>query len=122
MNRATLIGNLGQDPEIKPMSNGKEMALLPVATSERWKDKATGKDRQEVQWHRVAVFEPKLVEYAKKELRKGSFVRLEGKIVNQKYTGEDGVERYSSQIQLSGPQALLMSAGRERSNEAKQGR
>ncbi|MFY9641096.1 MAG: single-stranded DNA-binding protein [Rhodomicrobium sp.] len=115
MNEARLVGNLGADPEIKATSNGKTMASFSVATTEKWKDKQTGEEKQDVQWHKIAVFEPNLVEFAK-GLKKGSFVRLEGRIVNQKYTGADGQERFSSQIQLSGPRALLIAAGRQNEN------
>jgi single-strand DNA-binding protein len=115
MNEARLVGNLGADPEIKATSNGKTMASFSVATTEKWKDKQTGEEKQDVQWHKIAVFEPNLVEFAK-SLKKGSFVRLEGRIVNQKYTGADGQERFSSQIQLSGPRALLIAAGRQNEN------
>jgi single-strand DNA-binding protein len=122
MNEARLIGNLGGDPEIKQMANGKPMALFSVATSEKWKDKVTGEEKQDVQWHNVAVFEPKLVEYAKAELKKGSLVRLEGRIVNSRWKDGDGQQRFSSQIQLTGPKAMLMLTGRQQANEAGRGR
>ena len=122
MNQAKLIGNLGADPLIKPAANGKEAAFFSIANNERWKDKATGELREDVQWHQIAVFEPSLVELTKTQLRKGSFVHIEGRIANRKWQDGEGNERLSSQIIVSGPQAMLTLVDRRPANSASRGR
>ncbi|MBI4723991.1 MAG: single-stranded DNA-binding protein [Rhodomicrobium sp.] len=122
MNEARLIGNLGTDPVIKPTANGKEAAFFPVATTARWNDRATGEPREDTQWHQIAVFDPKLVEIAKEQLRKGSLVRIEGRIVNSKWTDAEGRERFSSQVHLSGPKAVLTLIERQQSSSVGRGR
>ena len=122
MNQAKLIGNLGADPVIKPMAKGQDAAFFSMATTERWKDKESGEQRENVQWHQIAVFEPKLVAFAKEHLRKGSFVQVEGRIVNSTWTDGEGRERFSSQIQVGGPMAVLTLAGASQSQKTKQGR
>jgi len=101
LNRATLIGNLGREPEVKYSSTGTAIANLAVATSESWKDKQTGEKKEQTEWHRVAVF-GKLAEIAGQYLHKGSKVYIEGQIKTTKYQNKEGVDVYSTSINVTG--------------------
>ena len=105
LNRVTLIGNLGADPETKYMPSGDAVTNLRIATSDRWKDKATGEMKEATEWHRVSMF-GKLAEIASKYLRKGSTVYIEGKIQTRKWTDSAGVEKYSTEIRADQMQML----------------
>lgn len=100
VNKAIIIGHLGKDPEIRSMQDGKKMANISVATSESWKDKATGERKERVEWHRISVMNDALVSIAEKYLKKGSKVYIEGKIQTRKWTDKDGAEKYSTEIVL----------------------
>jgi single-strand DNA-binding protein len=99
LNKATLIGNLGQDPEIKTFQNGGRCANLTVATNESWKD-AGGKTNERTEWHRVVIYNEGLVAVAEKYLKKGAKVYLAGKLETRKWTDKEGAERYSTEIAL----------------------
>ncbi|API58293.1 single-stranded DNA-binding protein [Tardibacter chloracetimidivorans] len=99
LNRATLIGHLGRDPEARTMQNGGEVVTLNVATSEHWKDQS-GQRQERTEWHKVVIFNENLVDVAKKYLRKGSRVFAEGQIQTRKWTDNAGIERYSTEIVL----------------------
>lgn len=100
LNKATIIGNLGKDPEIKTFQNGGKVANLTVATSESWKDKATGERKERTEWHRVTIVNPGLVEVAEKYLKKGAKVYIEGRIETRKWKAKDGADRYTTEIVL----------------------
>ncbi len=100
VNKVILIGNLGRDPEVRTTQDGTAIVHLSVATSDNWKDKATGERRERTEWHRVVIFNEKLGEIAQKYLRKGSKVYLEGQVQSRKWTGQDGNERYTTEIVL----------------------
>jgi single-strand DNA-binding protein len=100
VNKVILIGNLGRDPEIRSFSNGGRVANLAVATSESWRDKQTGERKEKTEWHRVAIFNDRLVEIAEKYLRKGSKVYLEGQLETRKWTDQNGQERYTTEVVL----------------------
>ena len=100
VNKVILVGNLGKDPEVKSMQSGDRVASFPVATSERWKDKATGERKEKTEWHKVTIFDERLVEIAEKYLRKGSKVYLEGQLQTRKWTDQNGQERYTTEIVL----------------------
>src|SRR6185312_16505208 len=100
LNKVSLIGNLGKDPEIRTTQDGREIANLTLATSESWKDKNTGERRERTEWHKVVVFNEGLVKVIKSYLAKGSKVYLEGQLQTRKWTDKDGVERYSTEIVL----------------------
>ena len=100
VNKVILIGNLGRDPELRSMPNGSELANLSVATSERWKDRETGEQRERTEWHRVVIFDEKLVEVASKYLSKGSKVYLEGQLQTRKWQDQSGQDRYSTEVVL----------------------
>ncbi len=104
-NRAMLIGNVGQDPEIKTLESGKQMAKFSLATTERWKDKA-GEKKEETTWHTCIVFEP-LAAHLSKFVHKGDKIAVTGKIVNRSYALEDGTKRYVSEIRVSEIEALV---------------
>lgn len=108
LNRATLIGNLGKDPEIRATRDGREIANLSIATTEAWKDKNSGERKERVEWHRVSIFNEGLVGVAKKYLHKGSKVMLEGQIQTRKWTDQQGVEKYSTEIVLQGYDSKLI--------------
>ena len=110
INKVILIGNLGRDPEIRTMQNGKEMASFSIATSESWTDKSSGIRSEKTDWHNIVVFSEGLVKVVKDFVRKGSKVYVEGSLRTRKYTDQNGSERYITEILLqnfSGVLALL---------------
>ena len=111
LNKVLLIGRLGNDPEIKQMSNGKSVARLSVATSETWKDKNSGERKEKTEWHRVVIFNEGLVGVVQQYLKKGSQVYIEGQIQTTKYTDNNGQEKYSTQIILQGYNSTLTMLG-----------
>ncbi len=96
VNKVILIGNLGKDPDVRRMTSGEPVVNLSVATSESWRDKASGERKEKTEWHRVVIFNPNLAEVAEKYLRKGAKVYLEGQLTTRKWTDKDGVEKYST--------------------------
>jgi len=100
INKAILIGLVGQDPEIKNTKDGKEIARFSLATSEKWKDKSSGESKEKTEWHNVSVFGG-LVSIVKNYVKKGSKLYIEGKIQTDKYE-KDGVEKYTTRIVLQG--------------------
>jgi single-strand DNA-binding protein len=119
INKVILVGNLGNDPEVRALQAGKEVCNLSIATSESWKDKSTGERRDKTEWHRVVIFNENLVRIARDYLRKGSKVYIEGQLQTRKWTDKDGVEKYSTEVVLqnfNGNLTLLDSKGGERSS------
>lgn len=100
VNRVTLVGNLGRDPEIRSTQEGKEIANLSVATSETWRDRNTGERRERVEWHRVVVFNENLVKVCKEYLSKGRKVYVEGQLQTRKWQDQSGNDRYSTEVVL----------------------
>ena len=99
VNKALIIGNLGQDPEIKYTQSGSPVANLSVATSERWKDKNTGEQKEQTEWHRVVVF-GRLAEIAEQYLKKGSKIYVEGQLETRKWQDQAGNDRYTTEVVL----------------------
>ena len=97
VNKAIIVGNLGNDPEIRYSANGNAIASISVATSDRWKDKNTGEQQERTEWHRVKLF-GRLAELAGEYLKKGSQVYIEGRIQTSKYQDKDGNDRWSTEI------------------------
>ena len=97
VNKVILIGNLGADPEVRYMTNGEAVATLSVATSETWKDKDTGENKERTEWHRVVYFR-RLAEIAGEYLKKGSKIYVEGKIRTRKWQDQSGQDRYTTEI------------------------
>ncbi|GAB6053180.1 single-stranded DNA-binding protein [Magnetospira thiophila] len=100
VNKVILVGNLGRDPEVRFAQNGSKIVNVSVATSESWKDKQTGDRKEKTEWHRVVIFNERLADVAEKFLRKGSKVYVEGSLQTRKWTGNDGVEKYTTEIVL----------------------
>lgn len=116
VNKVILIGNLGRDPEVRSMQDGRKVVNLSVATSENWKDRMSGERRERTEWHRVVIFNDKLGEVAERYLRKGSKVYLEGALQTRKWTDQSGQERYSTEVvlqQFRGELTLLDGRGGE---------
>jgi single-strand DNA-binding protein len=102
LNKVMLIGNLGQDPEVKSFQNGGKVCNLRIATSEQWKDKNTGERQERTEWHSVAIFSEGLVSVAERYLRKGSKVYVEGQLQTRKWRDQSGNDRYSTEVVLRG--------------------
>ena len=100
VNKVILVGNLGRDPEIKQLPSGSSLANLSVATSENWRDKASGERKEKTEWHRVVVFSEGLVRICDQFLKKGSKVYLEGQLETRKWQDKDGNDRYSTEVVL----------------------
>ncbi|MDA0786097.1 MAG: single-stranded DNA-binding protein [Proteobacteria bacterium] len=100
VNKVILVGNLGRDPEIRAMQSGDKVCNLSVATSERWKDRNSGEMQEKTEWHRVVMFDQKLVEVAEKYLQKGAKVFLEGQLQTRKWTDQSGQEKYTTEVVL----------------------
>jgi single-strand DNA-binding protein len=100
VNKVILIGNLGRDPEIRSTQDGTRVANLSVATSERWTDKNSGERREKTEWHRVVVFDDRLVDVIERYLKKGSKVYLEGQLQTRKWTDQSGQEKYTTEVVL----------------------
>lgn len=102
VNKVIIVGNLGQDPEVKTFNNGGKIVNLSVATSETWRDKQTGERKEKTEWHRIVVKAEHAAKYAEQYLRKGSRVYVEAKLETRKYQDRDGVERSITEIVVSG--------------------
>lgn len=100
INKVILIGNLGNNPDIRSMQNGAKIANLSIATSESWKDKNTGERKEKTEWHRVVIFNEGLVKVAENYLRKGSKVYIDGQLETRKWTDQSGAEKYTTEIVL----------------------
>lgn len=108
VNKVIIVGALGADPEVKTFSNGGKIANLRVATSERWNDRATGEKREKTEWHSVSIKSDGLVGVAERFLKKGSKVYLEGKLETRKWQDQQGNDRYTTEVVLSGFDAKLV--------------
>ena len=100
VNKVILVGNLGKDPEIRSTNDGTRVAQLSIATSENWKDRASGERRERTEWHRVVIFNENLVQVAERFLKKGAKVYIEGALQTRKWTDNSGQERYTTEIVL----------------------
>ena len=119
VNRVILIGNLGKDPEVRHSNDGKPIVTLSLATSESWKDKATGERKDKVEWHRVVIFNENIAKVAEAYLKKGAKVYVEGSLQTRKWTDNSGVEKFSTEIVLNNFKGeLTMLDSREANGEA----
>lgn len=100
INKVILVGNVGQDPEVRTTQDGREIANFSLATSESWKDKATGEKRDKTEWHRVVIFSQGLVNIVKNYVKKGSKIYIEGSLQTRKWTDPQGVEKFTTEIAL----------------------
>jgi len=102
INKVILVGNLGKDPEIRRTQDGRPIANLSVATSESWRDKATGERKEKTEWHRVVIFNEGLAKVAEQYLKKGAKVYIEGQLQTRKWTDQSGAEKYTTEVVLQG--------------------
>lgn len=119
VNKVILVGNLGRDPEVRSMQDGRSMVNMSVATSDTWRDRQSGERKERTEWHRVVIFNEKLAEVAQKYVRKGSKVYVEGQLSTRKWTDQSGQERYTTEVVI--PRfggALTMLDGRSGGGEA----
>jgi single-strand DNA-binding protein len=107
VNKVILVGNLGKDPEIRRTQDGRPIANLSVATSETWRDRATGERKEKTEWHRVVIFNEGLAKVAEQYLKKGAKVYVEGQLQTRKWTDQSGVEKYSTEVVLQGFNSTL---------------
>jgi single-strand DNA-binding protein len=107
VNKVILVGNLGADPEIRRTQDGRPIANLRIATSETWRDKATGERKEKTEWHRVVIFNEGLCKVAEQYLKKGAKVYIEGALQTRKWTDQQGVEKYSTEVVLQGFNSVM---------------
>ncbi|NQU58104.1 MAG: single-stranded DNA-binding protein [Rhodospirillales bacterium] len=107
VNKVILIGNLGRDPEVRFAQDGKKIVNFSIATSDSWKDKNTGERKEKTEWHRIVIFSEGLAGIAERFLKKGSKVYIEGSLQTSKWTGNDGVEKYTTEVILQGFNSTL---------------
>jgi single-strand DNA-binding protein len=113
VNKVILVGNLGKDPEVRRTQDGRPIVHLSVATSETWRDKATGERKEKTEWHRVVIFNEGLAKVAEQYLKKGAKVYVEGALQTRKWTDQSGAEKYSTEVVLQGfNSSLTMLDGR----------
>ena len=98
VNKVILVGNLGRDPEVRSMQDGRNMVNMSVATSETWRDRQSGERKERTEWHRVVIFNEKLAEVAQKYVKKGSKIYVEGQLTTRKWTDQSGQERYTTEV------------------------
>ncbi len=100
VNKVILVGNLGRDPEVRTFQNGGKVCNLSIATSETWRDKASGERKEKTEWHRVSIYNERLADVAEKYLKKGAKVYIEGQLETRKYTDQSGQEKYTTEVVL----------------------
>ncbi len=100
VNKVILVGNLGRDPEVRTMQDGRKVVQLSIATSESWKDRTTGERKERAEWHRVVIFNDRLGDVAERFLKKGAKVYLEGQLQTRKWTDQSGQEKYTTEVVL----------------------
>lgn len=100
VNKVILVGNLGKDPESRTFQSGDKVVNFSIATSETWKDKASGERKERTEWHKISVYNQGLINVCENYLKKGSKVYIEGQLETRKYTDKDGVEKYTTEIAL----------------------
>lgn len=107
INKVILVGNVGQDPEVRSTQDGREIANFSLATSESWKDKNSGERKEKTEWHRVVIFSPGLVGIVKNYVKKGSKLYIEGSLQTRKWTDGSGVEKFTTEIVLQNFNSVL---------------
>jgi len=117
VNKVILVGNLGKDPEIRRTQDGRPIANLRIATSESWRDKSTGEKREKTEWHSVVIFNENLCKIAEQYLKKGAKVFIEGQLQTRKWQGQDGQDRYTTEIHADEMKMLGKREGMGQANE-----
>ena len=121
VNKVILIGNLGRDPEIRALGSGDRVANLRIATSETWRDKATGERKEKTEWHSVVIFNDNIVKVAEQYLKKGSTVYIEGALQTRKWTDKDGAEKYSTEVVVNKFRGELTMLGGRNAGDGEEG-
>jgi single-strand DNA-binding protein len=121
VNKVIIVGNLGRDPEVRHTQDGLKIVHLAVATSDRWRDRNSGENRERTEWHRVVIFNERLGEVAEKYLSKGRSVYLEGSLQTRKWTDQSGQERYTTEVVLQGFNSQLTMLDGRRDGEGASG-
>ncbi|MDR0967848.1 MAG: single-stranded DNA-binding protein [Rickettsiales bacterium] len=110
INKVILVGNIGSDPQVRTTGNGQKVVNFSLATSERWKDRATGEQKEQTEWHRVVIFNPNLAEVAERMLQKGTKLYIEGQLKTRKWQNQQGQDVYTTEVtlnQFSGQMVIL---------------
>jgi len=102
VNKVILLGNLGQDPDVRTMQSGKKIATMSLATSDSWKDKETGEKKEKTEWHRIVVFNEGLVGVVENYIKKGTKLYIEGALQTRKWTDDSGTEKYTTEVVIQG--------------------
>ena len=102
VNKVILLGNLGQDPDVRTMQSGKKIATMSLATSDSWKDKDTGEKKEKTEWHRIVVFNEGLVGVVENYIKKGTKLYIEGALQTRKWTDDSGTEKYTTEVVIQG--------------------
>ena len=108
INKVTLVGNIGNDPEVKTFQNGNKVVNLSLATSERWKDKESGEMKTNTEWHKVVIYNPVLADIAEKYVKKGSKIYLEGQLQTRKWQDSSGADKYTTEVVLQNYRGELL--------------
>jgi len=101
INKVILVGNVGQDPQVRTMNSGQKVVSFSLATSDRWRDRQTGEQKEQTEWHRVVIFNPNLVDVAERMLQKGTKLYLEGSLKTRKWQNQQGVDVYTTEVILN---------------------
>lgn len=120
VNKCIIVGNLARDPEVRHTQDGKPIVNMTVATSESWRDRATGERKEKAEYHRVVIFNESLAKVAEAYLKKGSSVYIEGQLQTRKWTDKDGIEKYSTEIVLQGFNSVLTMLGGKGKDEGEE--
>ena len=113
INKVILVGNIGQDPQIRTTQNGQKVVTFSLATSDRWRDKQTGEQKEQTEWHRVVIFNSNLVEVAERMLQKGTKLYIEGSLRTRKWQNQQGIDTYTTEVvlnQFAGTMVILSGA------------
>ena len=113
INKVILVGNTGQDPQVRTMQSGQKVVSFSLATSDRWRDRATGEQKEQTEWHRVVIFNPNLVEVAERMLQKGTKLYLEGSLRTRKWQNQQGADTFTTEVvlnQFGGTMVILSGA------------
>ena len=111
INKVILVGNIGQEPQVRTMGSGQKVGSFSLATSDRWRDRATGEQKEQTEWHRVVIFNPNLVEVAERMLQKGTKLYLEGSLRTRKCQNQSGADAYTTEVVFNpyGGQMVILS-------------
>ena len=113
INKVILVGNVGQDPQVRTMNNGQKVASFSLATSDRWRDRPSGEQKEQTEWHRIVVFQPNLVDVVERMLQKGTKLYIEGSLRTRKWQNQQGVDQFTTEVTLnpfSGQMVILSGA------------